>query len=222
VFANRRSAAPPFDIRRWQAAAWRWRWPIAVAAIALVARIALPGIVGAFRDTSAVLTLARPVAAGQGLTAEDLRVAKVADKLVPEGALRNPAEVIGRRAAAPLPAGLPLAPELLTDPGHLANAPPGTVVVPVRLSDAAAATVLSPGDRIDVLASAGAGGSGEIAPAQRLAQAALVLDVPGGRAEDGTSTGSDAGLVLLALSEAEAGLVGGAASWSVISAVVVG
>jgi Flp pilus assembly protein CpaB len=189
---------------------------IGAVVLLLAARILVPGVVDSVRGTAPALTAARALPAGHLIAESDLTLAHVGAGLIPAGVLTDPAAAIGQRAATALPAGMPLTPELLAGPGPLAQAPPGAVVVPVRLSDRAAAALLAAGDRIDVLASAGAAADGRIVPAQKLAAAALVLSVP-----DQAET-SDPGLVLLALTEAEAALVGGAASWSVLSAVVVG
>jgi hypothetical protein len=122
--------------------------------------------------------------------------------------------VLGARATARLPAGYPVAPSLISPLGALANAPSGTVAVPVRLSDAETSAVLAPGDRIDVLAAAGTSADGEVVPAQRVAGGALVLDLP-------LTAPASSGLVLLAVTPDEAVLLGGAAAWTVLSAVLV-
>jgi Flp pilus assembly protein CpaB len=194
---------------------WRMRWLVVLLVLALVAYLALPGILQAIRDTTPTVVLSRSVEAGRTLDGSDVRVAQVAAGLVPEGALTETGAVLGKRVTSPLPAGMPLVEELLAESGALAGAPAGTVVVPVRLSDASVAKVIHAGDRIDVMASAGSSADGAIAPAQKLADSALVLDVPPGDA-------AGSGLVLLAVTAKEATLIGGAASWSVLSAVLVG
>jgi hypothetical protein len=65
-----------------------------------------------------------------------------------------------------------------------------------------------------VLAASGTSAGGEVAPAQKVATRALVLDVP-------EQTASGAGLVLLAVSSSEAALLSGASAWTVLSAVLV-
>ncbi|MDR1799323.1 MAG: SAF domain-containing protein [Bifidobacteriaceae bacterium] len=201
--------------RPWRAALWRTRWLLIALAVALLVRLALPGVVGSVRTTSPAVVLTRAVQAGAELGPNDVTTVAVAAGLVPDGALADPAAAVGSRLAAALPAGMPLTPEVLLDQGVLAAAPAGTVAFPTRLSDPQVARLIRPGDHIDVYASAGATGSGEVAPAQELARGALVLEVPGA-----IDTEVAPGLVLLAVTEAEARLLGGASSWAVISAVV--
>ncbi|GAB3144125.1 hypothetical protein GCM10027290_21790 [Micromonospora sonneratiae] len=72
-------------------------------------------------------------------------------------------------------------------PGRLA-VPAGTVGVPVRLAEPAALTIVRPGVRVDLLAVSSAGGGAGGSPEPTLvASRALVLDVLGGAAADGTS-----------------------------------
>lgn len=189
---------------------------MALAAAVLV-RVALPGVVTACRTTAPAVVLAHSMAAGTELQADDLKVAQVAAGLVPAGALTDPAAAVGARLTAALPAGMPLTPEVLVEVGGGVAAPSGTVAFPTRLSDPAVAGLIQPGDRIDVYASAGSPGGATITPAQELAKGALVLQVPG---VDGAA-GDAPGLLVLAVTETEARLLGGASSWAVITAVLV-
>ncbi|MCL2802545.1 MAG: SAF domain-containing protein [Micrococcales bacterium] len=205
------------ETRVLRAAAWRWRWVGVVLLAALALRIAVPGVVQAFRQTSPVVVLAHQVEAGEELRAADVTVTPVANGLVPDGAFGSVDQVIGQRLTAALPAGLALVPPLLAKPGAVRDAPPGTVVVPVRLSDGEVAQVIQRGDKIDLLGSAGPTASGAVEPAQRLAQGAVVVGRPAAAGQLDTP-----GLVLLAVRPTEAELLSGAASWAVISAVLVG
>ncbi|MDR0945660.1 MAG: SAF domain-containing protein [Bifidobacteriaceae bacterium] len=234
-------------VRRGRAVAWRLRFVAAGLAGLVALRLLVPAVVGAFQPTVPGVALTHAVQAGQVLAPADVKAVKVARGVAPRGLMTDPAAAVGGRAVAALPAGTALTPELLTAQAPVATAPPGRVAVPVRLSDPAVAALLRPGTRIDVMASPGQTGSGEIAPAHRLAAAAQVLDVPArattpapesarGNSGSGTgdnsarsngstggntgSSGSD-GLVILALTEQEAALVGGAAAWAVVTAVIV-
>lgn len=143
------------------------------------------------------------------------------------------AGLIGRRLAVDVPAGLPVAPELLVDED--ATPPPGTVVVPVRFADAGVAAVLRAGMRVDVVASGLLDGS---AP-ERLAHGAVVLGGPesssgstgqgtaGGLLGGGAGGGADPGSgedapVLLAVSPEESVALGGASGSRALGAVIVG
>jgi Flp pilus assembly protein CpaB len=231
-------------MRRGRAVAWRLRFVGAGLAGLIALRLLVPAVVGAFQPTVPGVALAHAVQAGQVLAPADVKAVKVARGVAPHGLMTDPAAAVGGRTVAALPAGTPLTPELLAGQAPAATAPPGRVAVPVRLSDPAVAALLRPGTRIDVMASPGQTGSGEIAPAHRLAAAAQVLDIPArtatptsesargksgsdGVQSNGGSAGGDAGasgndgLVILALTEQEAALVGGAAAWAVVTAVIV-
>lgn len=120
--------------------------------------------------STTMLVAARDLPAGRVLRAEDLVARRVAPDVVPAGVVGDPD---GRLLAAPLRAGEAVTDVRLVGAG-LANAqPPGTVAVPVRLSDAGQAALLTVGDRIDLVASdPRAGTTEEVAPD------VLVLAVP--------------------------------------------
>ncbi|WP_394162255.1 Flp pilus assembly protein CpaB [Galactobacter valiniphilus] len=83
------------------------------------------------------------------------------------------ASVVGRTLAVPWPAGLPLHEGALTGSGLLRSLGPGEVAVPLSWDDAAAARLISSGDRVDVVLSIPRDGE---APTSRvLAEDARVL-----------------------------------------------
>ncbi|RFU43071.1 hypothetical protein DZF91_03180 [Actinomadura logoneensis] len=101
-------------------------------------------------DTVRIAVAARDLAAGATLRASDVRIIPLPPAARPDGALRNPP--VGRVLSGAVRRG-----EILTDarvlgPGLLDGQPPGTVATPIRVADSAAARLLRPGDRIDVLA----------------------------------------------------------------------
>ncbi|MDR0432241.1 MAG: SAF domain-containing protein [Bifidobacteriaceae bacterium] len=213
--------SPPGTVRvarstlaEFRAVAWRHKWLAWGIVVLLGMPVIVPGIAGFLRPTMPVLVTARQVAAGEVFEDGSLRLVKLDRNGVPDGALTSPDEALGARSAANLPAGYPLAPSLISPAGALAGAPPGTVAIPVRLSDGAAVGVLSPGDQVDVLAAAGTTAAGAVTPAQRVAASALVLAIP-------TGERAEPGLVVLAVTPTEATMIGGAAAWSTLSAVVV-
>ncbi len=134
----------------------------------------------------------------------------------------DPAAVAGRILAGPVRSG-----EMLTDT-RLARAQPlaaqdpaagpwageGQVLSPVRLSDAAAARLLRPGDRVDLVAADPAGG-----PAVVIAPAARVITLP----RTGERTTTDLGrLVVVSTSYAEALALARAAVTDVLTFTVPG
>ena len=134
----------------------RRQLPLVVVGVLLVVGCAL-----AFTDASLhlgtredVLVVAQPVAAGQVLSATDLRAAKVSTgsgiDVVATGAEGS---VVGRRAAVPLVAG-----SLLTtaDVGSAPAVGSGSDVVAVGLKAGAYPPALAPGDRVEVVPVPGA------------------------------------------------------------------
>ncbi len=118
---------------------------------------------------TAVTVAAHDLTAGAVLRADDLETARLPTTAVPAGPV---ADAVGATLAAPLRRG-----EVVTDVrlvGHpSAQPPPGLVAVPVRLPDEAAAALLRPGDRIDLLAT-----DARRRRSWAVAEEALVLAVP--------------------------------------------
>jgi hypothetical protein len=147
--------------------------PVAgVLLVAVVCALVLAEGRGRAGSREAVLALARPVAAGQVITAFDLRVVGVSTSgpvsLIPAGRL---AHVAGRTATVSLPAGSLLAAGDVgaPSPGR-GQAWLGVALLPGRYPPG-----LSPGQHVDVLA-APAPGSGGRVPA-RVAGRGVVLRV---------------------------------------------
>ncbi|GAA1215288.1 SAF domain-containing protein [Kitasatospora nipponensis] len=129
---------------------------------------------------SRVLALARPVLAGQVLSAADLRSVLVSAEpgTATVGADQRD-QVVGRRVSASLPAGLLLSEQLL----GLPVAQPGEAVVAVALKEGRYPSVLGAGDQVDVYeAHPGSGQAQAAAPVE-----ARVVDVqPGAGPAGGT------------------------------------
>lgn len=210
--------------QRLRVVAWRARRPLAALCAGLAALVAVDLARPDEPPTARVLVAARDLALGTELTEDDVVLDDVPAALLPAG-LGAPPDVLGRRLAVPVPAGLPVVVELLVD--DATTGPPGTVVVPVRFADAGVAAVLRPGMRVDVVAAALVEGSEPV----RLARAAVVLARPGdggSAAEDdggllgGSVTSTDAAPVLLAVTPDESVELGGATGSRVLGAVIVG
>src|SRR6185312_14054785 len=94
---------------------------------------------------------------------------------------------------------------------------PGQVAVPVRLADGAAAAALArPGEVVDVLAVGSLDDTGAASEPTVVASAVTVLALPG---RDGAS-GSDAGLVVVAVSPDQAVALASASARSRLSLVL--
>lgn len=148
---------------------YRFRRPLAAASAALAVLL----LVAILRPTSATLVDVTVAAAdlppGSTLTAQDLAVAPLPADYLPPGAVLDQAEVVGRTLTGAIAAGEPLTHSRLLAQGPRAD---GLHTVPVRLADAEAASLLTPGSVIDlVLASGHTGG-------RVIAEGVQVITVP--------------------------------------------
>lgn len=151
--------------------------------------------------TTTVLTAAHDLPAGAVLSPDDLRSVGLPPDVAPEGALTDPAVADGTLLASPLRAGEPVTDVRLVGQGLAA---PGTVAVPVRLSDAAQVGLLTVGDEIDLLAT-----EPESRTTETVAAGVVVLAVPEVAADAPDAlTGR---LVVLGVPSSEVGEVTGAA-----------
>ncbi|GEA81367.1 SAF domain-containing protein [Cellulomonas uda] len=218
-----RFPVPPLERRRrpvrvaWRAVLWRCRFVVAALGVGLAATSTLQVLRPPAPEVRAVVVAARDLPAGTTIGSGDLRVARLPAALALHTTRTSPAGLLGRATAVPVPAGLPVVPDLLTS-GELVG-PPGTVVAAVRLADPAVAALLTPGTRVDVLAAAAETGTQGVVVARR----ALVLPVAPGGDEGGWAVGGEAQTppVLLAVTPEEAAALAGAAVTALLSAVVV-
>ncbi|GAA3671616.1 hypothetical protein GCM10022237_34120 [Nocardioides ginsengisoli] len=180
----------------------RRRRLIAALLLAGAAALAMRTLAPPAPPTAALLVAAHDLPAGQALGPGDLTVARVPPGLVPAGAAARPP--LGGILAAPLRAGEPVTDVRLVGRGLGTTQPAGTVVAPVRLSDAGQVALLSPGDRIDLI-----GADPQHGTSEPLASGAVVLAVP--PAGMGASDGALAGrLVVLGLRSGDLYHVSGA------------
>jgi len=167
----------------------------------IAAVLAAAAVVSALRtlapppaDTVEVLVAARDLPSGTRLGEEDLVARAFPAELAPPDAATVAA---GRVLAAPIGHG-----EVLTDlrvvgPG-LALAQPGETVLPVRLPDAGMASLLRPGDEIDLVATDPGTGTTAVV-ARDVTVLATPTDVP-----DGPAGGSGGALLVVGASAVEA------------------
>jgi Flp pilus assembly protein CpaB len=225
-----RDAVPrpvPHRARR-RAAAWLWRsrFVLAAACCGLAATAAVHALRPPAPPTTDVVVPVRTLAAGRPVAPDDVALRALPARAVPDDALGDPDDAVGRTPAVALPAGLPLTDGLVAGGEVAARAPDGTVVVPVLL-DATAAALLRPGDRVDLVTTAQPdGGSPDAA---YLARGALVLpsagrqpDEPaGGGLLGGPAGGDAAAATLLAVGPDEAPAVSAASGSGTVGAVLV-
>ncbi|GGK81658.1 SAF domain-containing protein [Ornithinimicrobium pekingense] len=98
----------------------------------------------------AVVVATREVPVGAVLSSGDVTVRRLPPDAVPVAALSEPAEVVGRPAAAVLSEGEALTRHDVRTGSLLAGQPEGSVAVWLPLADPAVAEALSAGDRVDV------------------------------------------------------------------------
>lgn len=123
--------------------------------------------------TVPVWTAARDLPTGTVIGPDDLRRTGFAPGSVPPAAVRSLRPLLGRTLATPLGAGEPVSPAHLVGSDRLAGYP-GRSAVAVRIPDPAVAALLTPGQRVDLVASDPQGGR----PPDRLVEDAAVLAVP--------------------------------------------
>jgi len=102
-----------------------------------------------------VVVVAHNLMAGTVLTQGDLAVADWPADLWPEGAVEDPAALVGTSLGAGMSRGEPVTPARLRGPGLLTGLEAGVVAAHVRLADPAMATMATPGDRVDLLSATG-------------------------------------------------------------------
>ncbi|HST72433.1 SAF domain-containing protein [Kocuria sp.] len=162
--------------------------------------------------TVPVVTAAGALAAGTVVSAEQLAVAAYPHGLVPEGALTDPEELVGRTLAGAAAPGQPLTETALVGPGLLTGRPPGVTAVTLRIDDPGALRHVRAGDHVDVVHLPDAA----VAERQVLGRGLPVLWVSaGGPDEDagllsGTSGADDRGLLVVGAPHEDAAQLAGA------------
>ena len=208
----------------------RRRWFAAVLAAGAVA-FALDALAPEPPASARVVVAAGDLAPGAQLESSDLRLVAWPTALVPPGALTSLEEAAGRTLSAAVGKGEALTALRLVGPVLAATlVSDGRVAAPVRLADAQAATLLRPGDRLDLVA-ASAGGADPIdgtaggSYARVVATGAVVITVPNadtGRSLIAGSPSAGGALVVVAVTRTEALTLAEAAVLGPISALLVG
>lgn len=214
--ASTRRARPAPSWRQLRRAVSRHRVLLAGGLAAAAVAASLSALAPAPAEAVRVVTAARDLGAGVPLTTADLVAAPVPRALVPEGAVTDTAALVGRLVTGPVRRGEPLTDVRLLGTQLLSRPPTGAsqdVAVPLRVAEPAAAALVGPGDRIDVLAASPEGG----ASATTVATGVLVLSVP----DLGDDPGEGA-LLVVAADRGTAGRLAAAAVSARLSLVVLG
>jgi pilus assembly protein CpaB len=159
-----------------------------------------------------VVVAAADLGAGAVLGASDLALLSLPAGAVPDGVAAAVDQVTGQVLAGPLRRGEPVTDVRLVGPGLWSQVPAGQVAAPVRLADLAVATLLRPGDRVDVLATTADAGRAEV-----VAAGALVVSAPPVDATDPPAADGDAGLLVLAVPAETAARLAAAATNSTLT-----
>lgn len=202
--------APATTPRRWfvdfRRALRRRRRTLAVLATLAAVLTGLAALAPPRPTTVEVVTAARTLAGGAELSAADLERTGLPPTAVPEGAWTDPAEVVGKVLAGPVPAG-----QVLTRSALLRYRSAGTeVVAPLRLADSLVAALVETGDVVDVLAADQQSGKSAVVAAN-----IRVVSAVGG--EDGDPGAG--GLVLVEVDRETANALAAAATTAVLSIV---
>ena len=143
-----------------------------------------------------VWTAARTLPAGAVVQRADLARTEYTPDSVPDGAVRDPADVVGRTLASAMARGEPVTGLRTIGPGLLRGYP-GATAVPLRITDADTVGLLRVGDRVSIVAAD---------PDGREAPSDLVDDVPvvAVPAVQGSSSGTPGRLVVVAVPSPQA------------------
>lgn len=207
---------------------------------ALLAGLACLFALGELRPTPpktvAYLSASAALPAGHVVTAADIATVDWPERLPAPLALTDSEAVIGRTTAGPLASGELVSESRLVGPGLLAianiastNESGSVVAAPVRLADPGQASLVRPGDLVDVLAARAIDGGGQ--SATLVAADAIVITVPGDEATSdgsglmgsggGSGSNFDGGqLIVLAVDESTATDLAAAATRSQLSVVL--
>jgi Flp pilus assembly protein CpaB len=158
-----------------------------------------------------VVTAKAQLSGGTVLSSADLVLDKVVAADVPEGVLTDPNDLIGKTLTAPVAAHQMMT--RLTTTSAPAAVPPGHVIAPVRLADAALAGLLRPGDVVDVVAA-----DPEAKQAAVVAANVRVVTVPTGPG-DRAGPGPDGALFLVDVEGQTATILAQAAASATLSII---
>lgn len=153
-------SSPLSSVTAWLRGPGRRRdWRRRVVRRCLAAACAVAAVVGTVSAVRApgeplvpVVVAARPLAVGEVVTAASVRLVSWPRRLVPQGAAQDLAAVVGRPLASPVGPGESVTLSRFNAHSLLAGRPSGEVAVHVSVADDGAVSMVTSGDRIDLLA----------------------------------------------------------------------
>ena len=195
-----------------RAARWHRRSLGTVAAVICLFAV-LTLLAPAKPETALALVASHPLAAGTLLTETDLRVSEIPLDYLPEGALVDSAEAVGRTLTGALTAGSVLT-TASTLSGRDGSAGPNERLVPFRVPDATTAALLQVGDRITVVGATIDGTAIDLASGVRVA----ALPTAAGNG----SLGGESGAMVVVTADPQTAATLAAASTQMRMAIVLG
>lgn len=192
----------------------RRRRTLAAVLLCLAAGAAVHELTPPSAAMAPVAVAARDLAGGATVSGGDLRVYRLPADAVPQGASSDPSRLVGQRLAGPVRGGEAITDAGLVGPGLLAGTAQGTAAVPVRVADPASLQLLRPGQLVDVMLAADAGGGPGTGTTLAAQVPVLWAGAPGGAGSAGPWLGSqDAeGLLVVAARPDQALRVAGASA----------
>ena len=148
---------------------------------------------------------------GAVVSASDLVLDRVAASDVPEGVLTDPLALIGRTLAAPVAENQMMTPLIAT--ATQTSVSQGHVIAPLRLADTALATLLLPGDVVDVIAA-----DAQAEQAAVVAAGVRVVTIPE-LPDERVGPGPEGALVLIDVDAQTASVVAHAAASATLSII---
>ncbi len=161
-------------------------WPRRLLALSCLLLAAVSGLHAAQSKSRAAISVSdvviatHTVAAGATLSAADLRVVQWPTALRPSTALRSVDAGLGRRLAVALETGDVLTAQRLVGADLTAGLPAGMIAAPVTLADSGSASLIRPGDHVDLLSTgsdSNGDDSGGSSAASGSAASVIALDV---------------------------------------------
>jgi Flp pilus assembly protein CpaB len=136
-------------------AIWQWRYLLVALAAGVAAMQVLQVVAPTPPPVVNAVFAARDLPVGTNLTAEDLLVTPVPAQFA-QGLATQVDEIAGRVTTTGIGANSPVWLSGVSSSDLGSVAPPGTVVVPLKL-DAVTTSILTPGDRVDLIAATAEG-----------------------------------------------------------------
>ncbi len=155
-------------------------------------------------------TAARDLPGGETVGQEDLEIRRLSPASVPDRAVDDLDEVVGRTLAAPMSRGEVIT-SLRTVQRGLLQGYPGSTAVPLRITDAAVVDLLRVGDRISFVVADPDGRT----PPRQLLEDVPVVAIPQARG-GGLASGTPGRLVVVAVATESASEVAASAATSIL------